>query len=108
MSTQKNNPNSDFALLQMHYLIGPFALCGNCRTASKVEDLGEEGGCNVVLHMCPKCRANNKSLSYKMRFLGATGGKTDGPSSSSAEMAKEGNVEGEDGEKKKKNGNEGK
>jgi hypothetical protein len=67
---KKNNPKTDFTLLQMHFLVGPFALCREDRKLSKVVDMGEDGGCKIELHFCPKCRLNNKEMSYKMRYLG--------------------------------------
>ena len=67
---KKNNPKTDFSLIQMHFLIGPYAICREDRKLSKVLDMGEDGGCKIELQLCPKCRLNNKEMAYKMRYLG--------------------------------------
>lgn len=67
---KNNNPKTDFTLTQLHYLVGPFAVCREDRKLSKVIDLGEEVGCKIELTLCSKCRTNNKEMSYKMRYLG--------------------------------------
>jgi len=88
---KKNNPKSDFTLIQMHFLIGPYAICRDDRKLCKVIDMGEDGGCKVELHLCPKCRLNNKEMGYKMRYLGqshtssTSAAKTDEQSSQSTE-----------------------
>lgn len=85
---RENNPKSDFMLLSLRFLVGPFAMCNACRKACEVQDLGQEG-CKVLLHFCAKCRANNKTLSYKMRFLNAGTKSANEPQTSAEDDPKE-------------------
>ena len=89
---KKNNPKTDFSLIQTHFLIGPFAICREDRKLSKVLDMGEDDGCKIELQLCPKCRLNNKEMAYKMRYLGQS-------SSSSTSVAKPDEQSGQSTEK---------
>lgn len=93
----ENNPKSDFSLLSPRFIIGPFTLCFDCRKKSEVVDLGPEG-CKAMIFFCGKCRSNNKTISYKMRFPpkaseATTSGTANSDMPPSKKQAKEGEEE---------------